>query len=99
MKWYNDTVQNNMCSKFRLFWNVAVCSHVEVDRRFRYALCLNNQALMMEAVRTSETSVNFNVSTWPYILEEFKLHTRQRENLKTQICVQCGNSPPSCSLP
>jgi hypothetical protein len=41
--------------KFRVFWDVAPCSHIEVDRRFR--------ALMMEAVRTSETSVNFNVAT------------------------------------
>jgi hypothetical protein len=40
--------------KFRVFWDVAPCSHVEVDRRFI--------ALMMEAVRTSETSVNFNLN-------------------------------------
>jgi hypothetical protein len=30
-------------------------------------------ALMMEAVRTSETSVNFNVTTWCYIPEDSKL--------------------------
>jgi hypothetical protein len=35
--------------KFRVFWDVAPCSNVEVV------------ALMMEAVRTSETSVHFNV--------------------------------------
>jgi hypothetical protein len=40
-------------------------------------------ALMMEAVRTSETSVSFNVSTRRYIPEDSKLHTRRRENLKS----------------
>jgi hypothetical protein len=29
---------------------------------------------MMEAVHTSETSVNFNVTTWCYIPEDSKLH-------------------------
>jgi hypothetical protein len=29
--------------------------------------------LMMEAVRTSEISVNFKVTTWRYIAEESKL--------------------------
>jgi hypothetical protein len=41
-------------------------------------------ALMMEAVGTSETSVNFNVTTRRYIPEDSKLHTRRRENLKSQ---------------
>jgi hypothetical protein len=31
-------------------------------------------ALMMEAIRTSETSVNFNVTIWRYIPEDSKLH-------------------------
>jgi hypothetical protein len=34
-------------------------------------------ALMMEEVRISETSVNFSVTTWRYIPEDSKLHTRQ----------------------
>jgi hypothetical protein len=42
-------------------------------------------ALMMEAVRTSETSVNFNMTTRRFIPEDSKLHTRRRENLKSQI--------------
>jgi hypothetical protein len=37
--------------------------------------------LMMEAVRTSETSVNFNVTIRRYIPEDSKLHTHRRENL------------------
>jgi hypothetical protein len=30
-------------------------------------------ALLMESVRTPETSVNFNVNTWRYIPEDSKL--------------------------
>jgi hypothetical protein len=40
-------------------------------------------ALMMEGVRISETSVNFNVTTRHYIPEDSKVHTRRRENLKS----------------
>jgi hypothetical protein len=40
---------------------------------------------MMEAVRNSETSVNFNVTTRCYIPEDSELHTRCRENLKSHI--------------
>jgi hypothetical protein len=39
--------------------------------------------MMMEAVRTSETSVKFNVTTWRYIPEDSELHTCRRENLKS----------------
>jgi hypothetical protein len=39
--------------------------------------------LIMEAVSTSETSVNFNVNTRRYIPEDSKLHTLRRENLKS----------------
>jgi hypothetical protein len=42
--------------KMIAFWDIASFSLVEVDRRFR-------GALMMEAVRTSETSVYFNQTT------------------------------------
>jgi hypothetical protein len=74
--------------KFGVFWDVAPCSHAEVDQRFRGAYCLHHQddeALMMESVRTSETSVNFNMTTRRYIPEDSKLHTRRRENVKSQI--------------
>jgi hypothetical protein len=39
-------------------------------------------ALMIEAVRTSETSV-YSETTWRYIPEGSNLHTRRRENLKS----------------
>jgi hypothetical protein len=44
------------------FWNIAPYSRLYGDRRFF--------ALMMEVVSTSETSVNFNVTTWRNIPED-----------------------------
>jgi hypothetical protein len=41
-------------------------------------------ALMMQAVSTSETSANFYQTTRRNILEDSHLHTRRRENLKSQ---------------
>jgi hypothetical protein len=41
-------------------------------------------ALMMEAVRTSETSV-YSETTRRYIPEGSNLHTRRRENLKSRM--------------
>jgi hypothetical protein len=43
----------------------------------------------MELVRTTETTVNFTVTTRRYIPEDCKLHTRRRENLRSHnvICV------------
>jgi hypothetical protein len=52
------------------FREVALCSLVEVDRRFRGAYCLHHQGgetVMMEAVRTSETSVFLNEITQRYV--------------------------------
>jgi hypothetical protein len=37
---------------------------------------------MMEAARTSETSVDIQVRTRQYIPEDSELHIRRRENLK-----------------
>jgi hypothetical protein len=44
--------------KFRVFWDVASCSHDEVDRHLRGAYCLHHQ-------------VHFNVTTWRSIPEDF----------------------------
>jgi hypothetical protein len=41
-------------------------------------------ALMMEAVNTSETSINFYQTTWCNIPEDSHLHTHCCENLKYQ---------------
>jgi hypothetical protein len=40
---------------------------------------------MMEAVRTSETSVHSNESTRRYIPDDSKRHTRRRDNLKSYM--------------
>jgi hypothetical protein len=66
--------------KIKAFWDVAPCSLVGVDRRFRGAYCL---AQMMNAVRTSETSISCNETTRRYIPEGSNLNTRRRENLKS----------------
>jgi hypothetical protein len=48
-----------------------------------------------DGVGTSETLVNFNVTTQRYIPQDSKLHTRLRENLKSHI--SCQVSPTSLS--
>jgi hypothetical protein len=42
-------------------------------------------ALMMEAVNTSETSVNFCQTTRRNIPENSQIHIRRREDLKSQV--------------
>jgi hypothetical protein len=37
---------------------------------------------MMDAARTSETSVDIQLRTWQYIPEDSEFHARRRENLK-----------------
>jgi hypothetical protein len=46
-------------------------------------------ALMMEALRSSETSAHFNVTTRRYIPQDSKHHTRRGENLKSYILLHC----------
>jgi hypothetical protein len=61
------------------FRDVAKCSMVEVDRRFRGAYCLRHQV---------DESLNFYSTTRCNNPEDSHLHTR-RENLKSHkvICV------------
>jgi hypothetical protein len=54
--------------KMHVFWNVAPCSLVETDRRFRCVYCLHHQ-------RTSDTTVNFYQATWRNIPEDSHLHS------------------------
>jgi hypothetical protein len=42
-------------------------------------------ALMMDGTSTSETSVNFYLTTRRYNPEDSHLHTRRRENLKSHL--------------
>jgi hypothetical protein len=66
--------------KMAVFWDVAPCSLAEIDRRFRRTYCLHHCirailliALMMEAVSTSETTVNFYQTTRRNIPEDSHL--------------------------
>jgi hypothetical protein len=60
------------------FWDIASCGQVEIDRLSE--VC---NALVMEAARTSETSVYFNETTLRYIPESCLLYARCRENLNS----------------
>jgi hypothetical protein len=51
----------------------------------RAASIIRAISLMMEAARTSETSVDIQLRTRQYIPEDYELHTRRRENLKSHI--------------
>jgi hypothetical protein len=50
--------------------------------KFSLLVC---SVLMMKAVRTSETSVNFKMTTRRYILEDSKLHTQLSKQLMKLI--------------
>jgi hypothetical protein len=61
-----------------VFWGVAPYSMVEIDRHFRGAYLLNHQGivtLLMELVRTSETSVFFYQTTLRNIPEGSHLYS------------------------
>jgi hypothetical protein len=68
-----------------VLWDVAPCSHVEADRRFRGAYFLDHHC----DVLTSESSFYSNDTTQRYISEDSKLHNRRRENLKSHIVRLC----------
>jgi hypothetical protein len=53
--------------KMAAFWDIAPCSLVDIDRRFRAI------ALMMEALSTSETSVNIYQTTRRNVPEDSEL--------------------------
>jgi hypothetical protein len=76
-----------MFLKFRFVFLDVLPGKIIVNRRFRGTCYLLHKgdliALMMEAARTFETSVD-NYFTQQYIPEDkSELHTRRRENLKT----------------
>jgi len=60
----------------------------------RAASIIRAIALMMEAARTSETSVDIQLRTRQYIPEDSELHTRRRENLKSHGII--ARSSKSC---
>jgi hypothetical protein len=62
-----------------VFWDVAPCSLVETDD-VSEVITASIIALMMEAVNTSETSVNFYHTSRINGPEDGHLHTRRREH-------------------
>jgi hypothetical protein len=60
--------------KVAVFWTVAPYSLGEVYRRFRGTCCLI--VLMMEAVSTSETSLNFYQTTRRYNPEDSQVQNK-----------------------
>jgi hypothetical protein len=60
------------------FWYIEQYSLVNADQHFKCAYCLHHQGdeagLVMEVVRTSETLVYFNETTYHYIPESCHFH-------------------------
>jgi hypothetical protein len=59
--------------KAKAFWDIELCSLVEVDVSEVLTASII-RAMMMKVVCTSETSVYFNETTRPYITESCHLH-------------------------
>jgi hypothetical protein len=71
----------DICVEVTVFWNVALCSLVEINLHFRGAYCLHYKAIiaiMMEAARNSETSVSFYQTTRCNILSSAAMRPSQR---------------------
>jgi hypothetical protein len=66
---------NNM--KMAVFWVVAPCSLVDINRCFRGACCFHHQS--------DKTSINIYQTTRRNKPEDSSLHTRRLENLKSHI--------------
>jgi hypothetical protein len=75
--------------KMAAFWDIASCNLDEERRRFRGAATstITMRAIdrMMDAVRTSETSVYPMSTTRRYVPESFNFHTQRHENLKLHL--------------
>jgi hypothetical protein len=78
--------------KMTVFWDVAQCSLIDIDRRFRGAYCLTHGALntlLMEAVSFSETSVSIHQTIRCNIPDDSHLQSglsRPRFELRTPNC-------------
>jgi hypothetical protein len=66
---------------------MALCNLIEVHWCYRGVYCLYHQGifLMMEAVRTSETSLYFYETTQVHIPEGSGVHTPRDEKFKPHI--------------
>jgi hypothetical protein len=70
-----------------VFWFVAPLSVVYVYQFSEDLIACIIRAMMMEAVQTSETSVNSYQSTWRHNPEDGRLYPDRRENLKSYFPV------------
>jgi hypothetical protein len=77
-RFYGPQLTAKLSVKMRAFWDIAPCSLVGVHRFI---------ALMMEAVRTSDTTGYSNETTRRYVPRGYHFHTRCRENLKSHIAI------------
>jgi hypothetical protein len=66
--------------KMAVFWDVAPCSLVEIDRSFRGTYC---PELMMGALSSSETSMNFYQTVLRNIPEDGHLQQGSRTGEQT----------------
>jgi hypothetical protein len=73
--------------KMAVYCVVTPCSLTAVYRRFTHDCCLLQQGddLMAEAASTRETSVIFYQTARRCNPEDSHLHTRRRENLRSQV--------------
>jgi hypothetical protein len=69
--------------KMAAFWDVALCSVVDIYRLLEELTASFTRVLIMEAVNSSESPVNIHQTTWCNIPEDSHLHTLRRENLKS----------------
>jgi hypothetical protein len=82
---HNRRELTTMALKCRVFWDVAPYSLTVADLRFRgaYSPSSGYSSPWWWRQYTSEPSVNYSETTWHYIPEDSKLHTRRCENLKS----------------
>jgi hypothetical protein len=69
-----------------VFWDVAPCIMADIHRSSEDLTAIIRaltHLLMMKAVNSSETLVNFYQTTRCNIPEDSHLHTRRRENMKS----------------
>jgi hypothetical protein len=73
--------------KFRVFWDVAPCSHVEVDWHYRGAYCLHHQG--NDSLKYWSTSTRLQDAT----SHKTKLYI----SVSLHVTIECRNGSPSLS--
>ena len=72
--------------KFAAFCDVWPCRLVEV---FRGTCCFHSCSLMMQTAGHFETTANFYLTTWHYILKDRKLYSYCCDNTDLTLCWGC----------